>query len=394
MNMNWWRYVALGVVAAAVGLIVGLAVQSTPSRPTVSGLNTAQLGDEKLRQEIRQLQLSNDESSGVQHDLLAWAPFVTALGAIVAVGATLWKQTTDLAAARTQLRDDHDKLRVANEQWQERFLEDQHTNRLQQEAESLRRFDASLTSTITNLGSQSESLQVNAAAALATYLKPRYSAFHADLLVVVAANLQLRPSAAVARVLGSDLERLLRLLYASDAAGRGELPAEIDLARAPLPRLDVSDIDFEPTVLDVAFADLSKARLTGANLFRLRGQQADLTGAYCSRARLGEARLNEAILQKAVLHEADLVSATLKRADLSGAQLQQARLQEAHLEGAKLTGADFTGADVANAYFRGALFDEQALRTIALGAKRWRDNNNFDAPVRATLEQIAGPAAT
>jgi uncharacterized protein YjbI with pentapeptide repeats len=392
--MNWWRYVALGVVAAAVGLIVGLAVHSTPSRPVPPSLNTAQLGDEKLRQEIRQLQLSNDESSGVQHDLLAWAPFATALGAIVAVGATLWKQTTDLAAARTQLRDDHDKLRVANEQWQERFLEDQHTNRLQQEAESLRRFDASLTSTISNLGSQSESLQVNAAAALATYLKPRYAAFHADLLVVVAANLQLRPSAAVARVLGSDLERLLRLLYANDAADRGERPAEIDLTRASLPRLDVSDIDFEPTVLDVAFADLSKARLTGANLFRLRGQQADLTGAYCSRARLGEARLNEAILQKAVLHEADLVSATLKRADLSGAKLQQARLQEAHLEGAKLAGADFTGADVANTYFRGALFDEQALRTIALGARRWRDNNNFDPAVRATLEQIAGPAGS
>ena len=41
---------------------------------------------------------------------------------------------------------------------------------------------------ITNLGLSSEALQVNAAAALATYLRPRYAAFHMDLLTAVAAN--------------------------------------------------------------------------------------------------------------------------------------------------------------------------------------------------------------
>lgn len=370
-------YLMLMVLAVGtVGLLIGLRLSSGSSASSLARLSPAQLQDEKVRQEIRQLQISNAQSGGLQHALLAWAPFVTALGAITAVGATLWKQAADLEAARTQLSGEHEKTRVENKQWQQRLLEDRRTALAQEEAESLRRFDANLSTVITNLGSASKTLQVNAAAALATYLKPGYVGFHADLLVVLAANLQLQPTNAVARILGSDLERLLRLMFGNPAHYGDDLPRELDLARASLQRLDVSDVNFGSVVVDVAFADLSEARLAGAKLFRMRGREVILEHAYCSRARLGEARLDGAKCKRAVMHEVNLVSATLKHADLSGVEFKQAFMQEAHLDGANLVGADFTEADLANTYFRGAMFDEVALRSIARRAKRWRDNNN------------------
>ena len=117
--MRWWVYLMLMVLAVGtVGLLIGLRVSSGSAAPSLAGLSPAQLQDEKVRQEIRQLQISNAQSGGLQHALLAWAPFVTALGAITAVGATLWKQAADLKAARTQLSEEHEKTRVANKQWQ------------------------------------------------------------------------------------------------------------------------------------------------------------------------------------------------------------------------------------------------------------------------------------
>ena len=391
--MKRWVVAVLALVAGTLGLLIGLSVHFTTVGGSVGRLGAAQLQDEKLRQEIRQLQISNDQDNSLQHALLAWAPFVTGLGAIAAVGATLWKQASDLAAARDQLRDEHEKTRAANDQWQQRFLEDQRSSREQEDEESLRRFDANLSMVITNLGSASETLQVNAAAALATYLKPRYRAFHLDLLTVLTANLRLRPDASVARVLGSDLERLLRMIFGNPEAYGNDMPNDLDLSRATLQRFDVSAVDFGGTAIDVAFADLSQARLADAKLFRLRGREVHLERAYCSRALLREARLDGALAQNVVFHGANLVSASLKQADLRGAQFQEASMQEAHLEGAKLQGADFTRANLANTYFRGAQFDLKAVRSIALNALRWRDNNNFDEETRRDLEREAHGAS-
>jgi hypothetical protein len=167
--MRWWVVALLAVAGCAVGLLVGLGLGSTSAGPSAAGLSPAQLQQAKLQQEVRQLQISNQQNASLQHTLLDWAPFITGLGAIAAVGATLWKQATDLESARTETR-------VANEQWQERFLEDQRNSRMREQENSLRRFDASLSMVISNLGSSSETRQVNAAAALGTYLRPRYAA--------------------------------------------------------------------------------------------------------------------------------------------------------------------------------------------------------------------------
>ncbi|GAA2109977.1 hypothetical protein GCM10009841_31640 [Microlunatus panaciterrae] len=395
MERKWILGLGLGLAAVAVallGVVIGLAWRPTAPATATAGLSSAQLQEEKLRQEIRALEISNAQASGPQHAFLAWAPFITALGAIVAVGATLWKQSSELTAARLQLSDEHEKSRIAQEQWRAEFLEDQRNARSQRDDESLRRFDSNLTSVITNLGSASETLQVNAAAALATYLKPRYAAFHQDLLFVISANLRLRPGEAVVRVLRSDLERLLRLILDRTAVTAGELPSELDLARARLDRLDLSGLDLRGIAVDVAFADLTGARMVGTLLPRLKAREVILEGAHCSRADLGEARLNGAHARGVVMHGTNLVSATLKNADLQGAQFQQARLQEAHFEGAVLVGANFTDADVANAFFWKATFDDAALISIAGGAHRWRENTNFDAATRARLEQLAAPS--
>jgi uncharacterized protein YjbI with pentapeptide repeats len=387
--VKWWIGALLAIGAGVVGLLIGHPVTSraatTPPKPP----SLSRLQYEKLQQEVQQLKISNKQDGGAQHDLLMWAPFVTGIGAIAAVGATLWKQAADLEAARTQLQDDHEKARVANEQWQVRLLEDQRVSREQEHEESLRRFDGNLSMVITNLGSASETLQVNAAAALSTYLRPRYSDFHPDLLIVLAANLRLRPSASVARVLGSDVERLLRMMFRDPDAYGQDFPTDVDFSRASLQRLDVSAIDFRGLTVDVAFADLSEARLADATLFRLRGREVSLERAYCSRALLKEARLDGAHCNGALFHDANLVSASLKRADLTGAQFQGALMQEAHLEGATLAGANFSRANIANTYFKNAQFDASALRTIARGALNWRTNNNFDAGTRQALDREA-----
>ena len=386
---GWFVAVLVALVAGAVGLLVGLDIHAGHASASMAKHTLRQLRQEKLQQQISLLQISNQQEGSIEHSLLAWAPFVTGIAAVAAVGATLWKQATDLESARTQLVDEQEKTRVANEQWQARFLEDQRSAREHEQEESLRRFDANISAAITNLGAVSETLQVNAAAALATYMKPRYASFHVDLLAVVTANLRLQPTAAVARVLRSDLERLLRLLLGNPAAYGDDLPHELDFTRSPLQRFDVSGIDFGATVVDIAFADLSDARLVDAKLFRLRGREVRLERAYCSRALLREARLDGAHCRGVKLHNANLVSASLKHADLTGAQFQEALMQEAHLEGANLEGANFTRANLANTYFNDAQFDQAALRSIAHGALRWRDNNNFDTATRQALEHQA-----
>lgn len=386
--MRLWIYAALALTGGVIGLLIGLSLHSSPANSPTAGLSGTRLENEKLQQEVRHLQITNDQESGWQQALLAWAPLLTGLGAVIAVGATLWKQASDLSAARIQLSTEHEKTRTANEQWQVRFLEDQRSSREHEQMQSLRRFDSNLSSVITNLGSESETLQVNAAAALATYLKPRYRDFHIDLLSVLTANLQLQPPAPVGRVLRSDLERLLRLLFEDPAVYGGDFPVKLDLSRAALQRLDVSAVDFRTTIVDVAFADMPEARLADAKLFRLRGREVNLERAYCPRAMLREARLDGARCHGVIMHDANLVSASLKQADLSAAQFQRASMQEAHLEGANLTGTNFNQADLANTYFKGAVFDGTTLRSIARGALRWRANRNFDDATRQALERI------
>ena len=92
-------------------------------------------------------------------------------------------------------------------------------------------------------------------------------------------------------------------------------------------------------------ADLSKADLREANLYKADLSWAVLRGANLYKADLCKAALRGANLYKANLYKADLSGANLYKADLKGVDLHDANLSEANLCKADLRGADLSGAD-------------------------------------------------
>jgi uncharacterized protein YjbI with pentapeptide repeats len=98
-------------------------------------------------------------------------------------------------------------------------------------------------------------------------------------------------------------------------------------------------------------ANLQRAQLEGAHLFRR-----DIREAH-----LEEAHLERADLQYANLTGAHLEGAHLEGADLRGAHLTRAHLEGAHLEGADLRGANLNHADLRDAHLNGAHLEEADL---------------------------------
>jgi len=116
--------------------------------------------------------------------------------------------------------------------------------------------------------------------------------------------------------------------------------------------------------VDLSSANLSWAKLSGANFSGVELRDADLSGsdlswANLSGASLGAADLRESDLSGADLMAANLIAADLHKADLSesdltGANLSAADLRESDLRGADLTRADLSKADISSANFSGA----------------------------------------
>src|SRR5258708_2520736 len=136
-------------------------------------------------------------------------------------------------------------------------------------------------------------------------------------------------------------------------------------------------IDIGMSIIDLDGADLSRAHLRVANLYRADLRGADLSEAYLNWAKLdgadlGGANLSKANLSGAILGGANLSEADLSRANLSGAILSGANLSEADLGGADLSeadlgGADLSGADLGGASLSGAIVTpEQLKRAISL----------------------------
>jgi hypothetical protein len=113
-------------------------------------------------------------------------------------------------------------------------------------------------------------------------------------------------------------------------------------SRAKLSRADLSGADLFGAKL--SRADLSCANLSGAKLSRADLFCANLSGADLSRADLSCANLSRADLSCADLSCANLSGADLSGADLFGAKLSRADLSCANLSGADLSGADLFGA--------------------------------------------------
>ena len=118
-------------------------------------------------------------------------------------------------------------------------------------------------------------------------------------------------------------------------------------ARADLSRANLSGADLYRA--DLSRADLSDANLSRANLYRADLSGADLSGANLSGANLYRADLSGADLSDANLSRANLYRADLSGADLSGANLSRANLYRANLSGANLSGADLSDANLSRA---------------------------------------------
>ncbi|MFP4308398.1 MAG: pentapeptide repeat-containing protein [Desulfococcaceae bacterium] len=127
--------------------------------------------------------------------------------------------------------------------------------------------------------------------------------------------------------------------------------------RAVLPNRDLSGLDLAE--INLAFADLTECRFSGANLLladftQAHLRRADLSGADLSGADLLLADFSDADLSGADLSVSDLSGATLSGAWLTGAALPQSDLSGTNLSGADLSGADLSGAQLSRANLSGA----------------------------------------
>lgn len=93
----------------------------------------------------------------------------------------------------------------------------------------------------------------------------------------------------------------------------------------------------------------NQAELIGASISNARMDTAQLSGAKLTGANFEYTSLNLSNLRQADLSHARLVGVTLRGADLRNSTLIQADLSYANLSGASIEGADFTGAILDNA---------------------------------------------
>lgn len=364
------RFVGL-VAAVAIGVWLFLNGPLPSALLGLGDLTGDQLAAEKTRQEIIKLDLENRVAGSPWGPILALVPVGTAILGGIAITATIWKQ---LAERSDQLREDRE----------ERDRENQR-----QALESLKR-------TVENLASEKLALRASAAATLTTFLRPEYSAYHDEVLLVALAKAKrgMEDDRNVRRLVTRALEVALRARLPTVAPDQRRYV--LDLSRCEIDRIDLSGLNLADA--DIAFANLDYAVLTGTNLFRTHGMGTRLRHARVGASTLGPADLREARLRKlqavgAKFHNARCISARFEEADLRDAEFHQAELQEAHFDGADLRGCKFFGANLNNAYFRGCplgeKFDDIALRSIAKSALNWRDDKaHFEPAVKDRLLEL------
>jgi uncharacterized protein YjbI with pentapeptide repeats len=330
-------------------LVVALAVGAAPALAQTVSPVTERLEQQKLREEIKQLQLQNEADSGWKESLSTWVAPATAAAALIGV----------LVAGFG-------------------FVHQRGLDRDQRERESVRRLDERFSSILTDLGATNQAVQAGAGVSLLTFLRPEQEAYHRQVRLVTLANLKVRKADdPVRELLVTVLERALRMPAPLE-------PAEVDFDNAYLKDADLSSLDLGSATL--IRANLKGASLQDAKLHKARAYRAVLERAYLAKTDLSEADLDEVQAPHAVFHESNLTSAKLRRADLSGAGFESALLQSAHLEGADLRGARFQNADVKDTYFGGAIFDDRALETLVNARHLW--DAHYSPETNARLHEL------
>jgi len=142
-----------------------------------------------------------------------------------------------------------------------------------------------------------------------------------------------------------------------------------DLKQAYLVKANLSGANFEEA--DLTLAKLDGCNLLGANLQRASLKAADLSlanlfGANLSGAYLRGANLHKAKLALAKLKGTNLISAVVAEADLSGARLDGANLLRANLRQSNLEGANLSRANLSRANLSRANLSHTNLSTADL----------------------------
>jgi len=363
------QYGPLLNVALFFMLVPGAVGQVSPSRQPSSPTRD-RLEEEKLHQEILKIQRETEKLESPWETVLSFGTLVATAVGVGGLILTLWKQFTENNRQKELDRVQRDK------------------DRQQREDELQSQRDQTFTTIITNLGSNSVSLQASAAVQIMGFLKPKFEDYHRQVFLILFANLKVQQNGGMqnetlAGLLINAFELAIRT-KSGRAGENGDTPP-LDLSRAYLNRADLHDLDL--TLSDIAFADLRSANLTGSQLFRVRGYGVNLEKARLSRAKLGEVRWQTGRLTDAQFHESNLVAADLRKTDLTRAQFQQAKMQSAHLDNAVLVGARFENADLNDTYFYGAQLSPATLKSI-VKAQNWR-KAHFDPPITAELQKLA-----
>jgi hypothetical protein len=342
-------FTELPVRAVAGVLVVACLVVALASTPALAQ-QPGSLEEQKLQQEIRQLELENDHNSGVRG-------FVGSYGAVL----------TGLAALGTVI------VALAN------LARQRSLDRKQRAQEVAQQLDERFAATVSNLGDDSVPLQAGAAVSLLSFLRPEQRDYHRQVRLVALANLKVREPGPVSTLLVRVLGDALRTAEPLKAD-------ELDFADTDLPGIDLTGLDLRQSVLRKA--NLRDARLEGANLKGVKAYRVCLDGAYLggSAADLGDADLDRASAINAVFNGATMNAVKLREADLTKARFDGARLQSAHFERARLEGARFRAADINDAYFTDSVLDEAALRELDRATNKWRAH--FSPDVLERLREL------
>ncbi|TCV82915.1 pentapeptide repeat-containing protein [Sulfurirhabdus autotrophica] len=344
----FWKIISLGSLSFILVASINCYGEVT------TAATDATLQNHKLQQEIRELELKNDE-------LASWrgkyGSLVTILVALGTLGATAFKS-----------------------------LSEYQKNREEREDENQRRSDERFSATVEKLASSaSMPTMMTAATSILVFLKPEYPHLHEQVFRVILAALKVDelPNP-VKKILVHGFEKAISVNLDSwklEAIG-------LDWAGSYLKRINLKNVDLSE--VDIAFSDLQYANLSKSRLYRSKGKNVHLENARLSGCNLQEARFQDAYLNDANLHDANLVSARLERADLRGAQFNRASLQEAHFDDANLLGACFVQANLKNTHFCGALFNESALKTVLNSYNNTWQKAVFDEDVWQALCKMAG----
>lgn len=337
-----------------------------------AGAQSVDLNREKVRQEIRKLQIENRNASGIRGWVFSGAAGFGAIAvAIIGAAVTLRNQRRTAASQRQTAETDRADQQAEAQRQRQAEID-------QRKVDSERRLDERFDEILVQLGSDSDAVQAGAAVSLLSFLRPERERFHQQVRLVTLANLKVIHAPAVIQLLIRIYEQARR----PDETLQG---VELDFSGAILSGADLGGLDLTGAKLDNA--KLDGANLTATTLVKAHGFDVCLDGARIgSSANLAQAELRGASCVGTIFHSTRLDSAKLHGANLTNAEFQGAKLQSVHFDGATFIGTRFERANVADAFFYGASFDEKAIASLACA--RVLDNVHLDPEVEAELTRL------